>query len=347
MPAVGLCSYTAVMGSGDAVERVMSAGFRPVTDFPGVGVPWQLVCMVCGLPCEATVEQAEAGTVCSHVQQVEGVRLHGLVKCYSCGVRFKSVDNGRLCPECSARDEKQCRDCDQVLPMDAFPWKTSGGRRYRASYCKDCYRARHRANARLRRAGVRSTRGRPGMRGVAPADLSSGEKRCPDCEETKRLDDFYTQVSNPSGYSTYCRECSRRHKREHRQNLTGEELEEYKARRDASVAANPMTRKKNRLRDFHLTLSDWEQKLRQQQFRCAICGQFETATRNGAVLDLGVDHDHDCCPQKGRSCGNCVRGLLCGRCNRGLGYFGDNADTIERAIAYVVSWQDRLDRGDA
>lgn len=49
-----------------------------------------------------------------------------------------------------------------------------------------------------------------------------------------------------------------------------------------------------------------------------------------------VDHDHTCCPGK-RSCGRCVRGLLCNRCNRALGQFGDDIETLRRAVAYLAA----------
>lgn len=45
---------------------------------------------------------------------------------------------------------------------------------------------------------------------------------------------------------------------------------------------------------------------------CSICGEAEGS--------LAVDHDHACCPQKKKSCGDCVRGVLCSDCNFLMGW---------------------------
>lgn len=60
---------------------------------------------------------------------------------------------------------------------------------------------------------------------------------------------------------------------------------------------------------------------------CAIC-------RKPDFKNLCVDHDHSCCPGSG-SCGACIRGLLCRLCNVWLGRIGDDAETVERAHAYL------------
>ena len=42
-----------------------------------------------------------------------------------------------------------------------------------------------------------------------PRPAPKTEKRCPDCKETKTLEQFYKGKSYDGGYSPYCKECSR------------------------------------------------------------------------------------------------------------------------------------------
>lgn len=65
---------------------------------------------------------------------------------------------------------------------------------------------------------------------------------------------------------------------------------------------------------------------------CHICGKTDNGGRS-----FHIDHDHACCDRgsTGGSCGKCVRGLLCSACNHALGFFGDNVEVLEKAIAYL------------
>ena len=65
----------------------------------------------------------------------------------------------------------------------------------------------------------------------------------------------------------------------------------------------------------------------EQQHVCKLCGEQETRTRNGVIVGLVVDHDHD----TGR-----VRGLLCSNCNVGIGYLKHNTELLRKAIAYLT-----------
>jgi len=89
--------------------------------------------------------------------------------------------------------------------------------------------------------------------------------------------------------------------------------------------------RKHTLKRFHqLTLEAYEQMVKDQDGRCAICG-----SPSPGAHGWQVDHDHRCCPSRSRGCGRCVRGLLCGPCNLGLGQFADDPVRLEAAANYL------------
>lgn len=59
---------------------------------------------------------------------------------------------------------------------------------------------------------------------------------------------------------------------------------------------------------------------------CAICREPETASHNGRLLQLSVDHCHET---------GVIRGLLCRDCNHTLGKFKDNPDRFRAAADYI------------
>ena len=78
-------------------------------------------------------------------------------------------------------------------------------------------------------------------------------------------------------------------------------------------------------RQYGITLAEYEQMLRDQNNKCAICkNEDEVEGRR-----LAIDHCHES--------GN-VRGLLCGKCNRGLGLFYDNKELLDNAISYLTKY---------
>lgn len=83
---------------------------------------------------------------------------------------------------------------------------------------------------------------------------------------------------------------------------------------------------------YGLTFEEFDEKLIEQNFVCAICGCAETAINNNAnsVKRLSVDHNH--------STGK-VRGLLCSRCNSGLGLFQESPELLEAATKYIRGYQ--------
>ena len=80
-------------------------------------------------------------------------------------------------------------------------------------------------------------------------------------------------------------------------------------------------RKRNLEKRFGITLEQYEQMAKEQNYLCAICKRPEIENRR-----LSVDHDHE----TGE-----VRQLLCSSCNVGLGRFQDSILVLEAALDYL------------
>lgn len=83
---------------------------------------------------------------------------------------------------------------------------------------------------------------------------------------------------------------------------------------------------KYRLKQYGLTIEQYEQMVVDQGGRCAICGEPPNPRGILASASLNVDHSHE----TGR-----VRGLLCTTCNQGLGYFKDDEVRLLAAVRYL------------
>lgn len=75
-----------------------------------------------------------------------------------------------------------------------------------------------------------------------------------------------------------------------------------------------------RKRLYGVCREEYERRLVEQDYRCAICRGLP------GKFSLSVDHDHTT---------NAVRQLLCNNCNRGLGAFKDNTALLQAAIEYL------------
>lgn len=87
-----------------------------------------------------------------------------------------------------------------------------------------------------------------------------------------------------------------------------------------------------RLHKYGLTQGQYDDLIVAQDGRCAICGTTEPGGRGS----WHIDHDHNCCPGDGKTCGQCVRGLLCVSCNWGLGHFKDDPKVLLEAADYLI-----------
>lgn len=124
-----------------------------------------------------------------------------------------------------------------------------------------------------------------------------GRKECTRCLRWFDEDRFNVASKNRDGLNNYCASCA---KIRHRIHVFNMQPERYQALLDAQGGV------------------------------CAICRKEDPTGR-----DLSVDHDHECCPDSGRSCGECVRGLLCWPCNTAIGQMKDNVANLRAAADYL------------
>ena len=116
------------------------------------------------------------------------------------------------------------------------------------------------------------------------------------------VDSFHRNVNLTNGIAHWCKPCRAKYDRERR------------AKEPPGTDA-----RRQRLRKYKLTDDRLDDLL---AGGCNICGSF--------TRQLHIDHDHG----TGK-----VRGALCGRCNIGLGIFGDTAEGLEIALAYLKGTQ--------
>src|ERR1700691_3153519 len=125
-------------------------------------------------------------------------------------------------------------------------------------------------------------------------------KRCPKCGLDKDLSEFHKNKSQYDGLNTYCKLCWLEYCK-----LKWQTTEKREARLK-------VRRNWNLKRKYGITHEDYEILLKEQGFKCKICGctaeEAKTSAQHVGELApmLDIDHDH----QTGE-----VRGLLCGSCN--------------------------------
>lgn len=123
---------------------------------------------------------------------------------------------------------------------------------------------------------------------------------------------------------------------EHLKKKPGESNKDWWARkRAARIAANPaMERDRNIKRKYGLTREEYDEKLKAQNYVCAICGNKETSFdgRAGSIRSLAVDHCHKT---------NKIRELLCNRCNTTIGKSDDNPELLIKMANYIIKHKDQ------
>lgn len=121
-------------------------------------------------------------------------------------------------------------------------------------------------------------------------------KYCPICQKIKPLYDFGFTSRGRKFAVTNCTECQK-----------------------------GIANENHVLRNYGITLKDYDKMLKEQNGECWICG-IKTPGGNGR---FHIDHDHKINGKKG------IRGLLCMNCNRLLGHAKDDIEILAKAITYL------------
>lgn len=85
------------------------------------------------------------------------------------------------------------------------------------------------------------------------------------------------------------------------------------------------------LAKYGITLEDYENKLKEQDGCCSICGSKDPCNRSKKKQYFCIDHDH----ATGK-----VRGLLCGLCNSALGFVREQEEILNNMILYIQRYKD-------
>lgn len=161
-------------------------------------------------------------------------------------------------------------------------------------------------------------------------------RTCRSCGESKPLDDFPNDKGTPGGKRWHCKKCRNARRSlwrlEHQSRQT-ENVRKWRHRNLDRAKAEKAWRDNNKekVRNYRrkfftgIPLGEYDRKFAEQNGRCAIC------QREGPVGNrpLGVDH----CHVTGK-----IRSLLCNPCNAALGNMEDDAERLQKAIAYLLAW---------
>lgn len=134
-------------------------------------------------------------------------------------------------------------------------------------------------------------------------------KICTKCHIEKPITEFHKDSGKKDGLRNDCKCCAKVKAKQH-------------------YNSDPLKAKDYNLNRYYgISLDQFNQMLKAQNGRCAICG---TAAPGGKGT-WKVDHCHN---------SNKVRALLCNSCNVGIGHLKHSISTLEKAILYLSNHYD-------
>jgi hypothetical protein len=149
-------------------------------------------------------------------------------------------------------------------------------------------------------------------------------KRCHKCKEFKDETEFYKDRTTKDGLKNKCKECSGNGYKIYREKFPEKVKEDYKKWALNNKEKRKEYNKRHSLKQYGITIEDYNNMLKEQDFKCAICKE---EIKN--VTQFDVDHCH---------LTGIVRGILCSNCNNGLGRFKDNIEVLKNAIKYLEDY---------
>ena len=219
------------------------------------------------------------------------------------------VKRGRPANDFNENGLKACSKCKQLKTKKEY-YKSSSMASGYASRCIPCQRKATKSSIEIN--------GRP-PRDRSKYPVVGGEKYCPGCTELKSIDSF--EFIKHWGYRTKCRECD----------IISKEDYAQRQRNLMNGLYDPQAKREYYLvRNYGITLDDYNLMFENQGGVCAICGCKPEDSKNRI---LHVDH----CHKTGK-----VRGLLCSTCNITIGKFDDDPRRLIEAAKYLLAHDERV-----
>jgi hypothetical protein len=148
----------------------------------------------------------------------------------------------------------------------------------------------------------------PGFFGLKSVDASM--LVCSHCKKQKLSNEFPRATNKPRGFAWICKQCKKTKLLQKKASMS----------KDDWMLLN---RKYWLKSQYNLSLEEYNEKLKNQEHKCAICRCDETEAFKGLLF---VDHCHKT---------NKVRGLLCHHCNTALGKFRESKQILQKAMMYL------------
>ena len=142
------------------------------------------------------------------------------------------------------------------------------------------------------------------------------KRRCTVCQELKPCSEYYSDRRTRDQCTAKCKICFRKYHNSWK-NKNREKMAAHYSR---------VWREKGRFERYGVTKEWYEEQLRIQNNRCAICKREETYVVRGQVKPLAIDHNAD----TGK-----IRELLCMECNTAIGKLRHSVTIMSSAIKYI------------